>query len=563
MATTRRTAKKPASEMVPVETMQREIARVADQGDATIELLLERFAELELALEDTGWMRQSLAGSREFSRDGLTKLIRITRLSYLKNPLIHNGVEVQANYVWGQGVSISAHSGPVNDVVQAFLDDRKNAQELTGHEARLMKERQLQIESNLFFALFTNMSTGFVRVRSINVDEIVDVIKNPEDSNENWYYKRAWTIRNVDPEVGTFSTKSEQAYYPDWKYDPTPHPATFDGLPVHWEAPVYHLRSGGLADMTFGVPEIYSAIDWARAVKEDLEDYATIHRALARFAWNLKTKGGAAGVAAAKGKLATTLVQDGSQMEYNPPPVTGSTFIGSDGADIQPIKTAGSTAPPDEGRRLWLMTSAALGIPETMMSGDVSTGNLATAKSLDRPTELKMRNRQQLWADVLADILDYVIDQAAICANGPLRGRYELDTFTGDRKIVLAPDETGIPMDRGVDVDFPSVLERDTADRVKAIVMAATLGNTMGTTAGTMDDRTLSRLLLSALGEDDIDEMLDELFPDNATLAQAGPGQPAAPATPPPPVPPEMAESLRELREAMRAFVRAVPKVAA
>lgn len=142
----RRSAPVTDTRMVPVEEMSRTIQRITDQADATVELLQERFAELELALEDTGWMRQSLAGSREFSRDGLTKLIRIARLSYLKNPLIHNGVEVQANYVWGQGVSITAKAAPVNDVIQAFLDDRKNAQEMTGHAARLNKERQLQVE---------------------------------------------------------------------------------------------------------------------------------------------------------------------------------------------------------------------------------------------------------------------------------------------------------------------------------------------------------------------------------------------------------------------------------
>jgi hypothetical protein len=562
MATARRTAAKKPAQMVPVETMNREIARVADQADATIELVMERFAELELALEDTGWMRQSLAGEREFSRDGLAKMIRIARLSYLKNPLIHNGVEVQSHYVWGQGCSISAKSGPVNDVVQAFLDYRQNAVELTGHAARLMKERQLQVESNLFFVLFTNVSTGFVRIGSINVDEIIEIIKNPDNKNEAWFYKRSWTRRDVDPVIGTTTTKSQQAYYPDWRYTPTAKPKTFGGLAVNWDAPVYHLKTGGIGDMDFGVPEIYSAIDWARAVKEDLENYASIHRALARFAWNLKTKGGAAAVAAAKGKLATTLVSDGSRMEGNPPPVAGSTFIGSDGADLQPVKTAGATSGPDEGRRLWLMASAGLGLPETMMSGDVSTGNLATAKSLDRPTELKMSNRQTLWADVNNDIIAYVIDQAAISANGPLNGHYETDLYTGERKIVLAPAEGELePMDRSVDVDFPTVLERDVAERIKAIVDAATLGNTMGVKAGTMDDRTLTRLLLSALGEDDIDEMLDLLFPDNATLAQAGPGQPAAPAIPPPD--PALAEAARELREAVRRMTAAIGEMAA
>lgn len=558
MATARRTAK-PNSEMVPVEIMNREVERVRDQADASIELLQERFAELELALEDTGWMRQSLAGQREFSRDGLAKLIRIARLSYLKNPLIHNGVEVQANYVFGQGLSITAKAAPVNEVIQAFIDYRQNAEELTGHAAKLMLERQLQVESSLFFVLFTDVSTGFVRVSTINVDEISDIVKNPDNKREAWYYKRTFTTKNVDPQVGTISNTTQTEYYPDWKYDPDQKPDTFGGLPVHWDRPVYMVKTGGIGDMDFGVPEIYSAIDWARAVKEDLEDYASLRRALARFAWTLTTKGGKAGVASAKNKLATTLVSDGSRMEGNPPPVTASTFVGAEGWDMQPVKTSGATLPPDEARRFWLMTGAGMGLPETMLSGDVSTGNLATAKSLDRPTELKMRNRQTLWADVLNDILNYVIDQAAIRVNGMLNGHIDIDPFSGDRKVVLNPAQGETePMDRGIDIAFPTVLEHDPVTRVQAIVNAATLGASTGVPAGTIDTKTLSRLLLSALGVEDIDEKIDELFPDNEEITD---GTIGTPPPVPPAVPgqvPDMAEASRDLKEAIRKLTAAV-----
>jgi hypothetical protein len=542
------------SAMVPVSVLEREVAA----RDNSIELLVERFAELELALEDTGWMRQSGGGEREFSRDGLRKLIRICRLSYMKNPLINHAVNVQADYVWGQGANITAGSETVNDVVQAFLDDRRNSGELTGHAARVGKEIQLQVESNLFIVLFTNSSSGMVRVRSINVDEVADIVKNPQDSAEPWYYKRVWIERTFDPSDGTTETASKTAYYPDWKHAPIPRPESIGGMPVLWESPVYHVKTGGLGDMTFGVPEIYSAIDWARAVKEDLEDYATIRRALARFAWQVKTKGGPQAVAAAKTKLSTTLVADGYQLEHNPPPTVGSMFIGSDGADLQPVKTSGAQTGPDEGRRLWLMVAAGTGIPESILSGDATVGSYATAKSLDRPTELKMRNRQTLWADILNDLLGYVIDQAAIRPNGPLSGAYELDPYTGEQKIVLSIDPaTNEPIDRSIDIDFPALLERDVDARITAIVRAATLG-VSGTRAGTMDDRTLTRLLLSALGEDDIDQMLGTLFPDDATMLPSGPGEP-----PPPTTDPAMAEAIRDLREATRKILGAVIGAAA
>src|SRR5258706_13364213 len=89
----------------------------------TIEFLTERFAELELALEDSNWVRLSMQADKEFSRDGLRRICTLARLSFLKNPLINHAVMVQAHYVWGQGCNINAVDPQVNVIVQDFLDD--------------------------------------------------------------------------------------------------------------------------------------------------------------------------------------------------------------------------------------------------------------------------------------------------------------------------------------------------------------------------------------------------------------------------------------------------------
>jgi hypothetical protein len=58
------------------------------------------------------------------------------------------------------------------------------------------------------------------------------------------------------------------------------------------------------------------------------------------------------------------------------------------------------------------------------------------------------------------------------------------------------------------------------SEQVQAIVTSATLdGKAL---AGTMDLPTVSRMLLSALGEDDVDEILAALFPDGWEAEQAG-----------------------------------------
>lgn len=486
--------------------------REAGQYEATIDLLQERLAELELAIEDEGWQRISGEADLELSRDALRKIARLSRLAFLKNPLINRAVSLQAFYVWGQGVSIEGRHPDVDAVVQAFLDDPKNQAELTSHQARTLKEMDLQVEGNVFFAFFVEPASGRVRVRTIPPDQVAEVVTNPEDAKDVWYYKRVWTPRGLD---GTATTQ-RIVYYPDWRHTPATRADSVGGKPVEWATPVYHVKVGGLSDMRFGVPETYAALDWARAYKAFLEDWATIVRALSRFAWNLTAKGGAKGVAAARAKLGTTLSTAGTGTgESNPPPVTGSTFINADGYKLDPIRTSGATTSAEDGRRILLMVAAATGMPETFF-GDASVGTLATAKSLDRPTELKFADRRTLWADVLHDILQFAIDWAVRAPGGPLAGTVTTDA-EGAMTVTLDDDPaTGEPMDRGVEITYPPILEHDVEANVNAVVKAVTLGAQGGVLASGLPPRYVAQLLLRALGEDDVDELLEEFFPEDA-----------------------------------------------
>src|SRR5690606_26615419 len=107
-------------------------------------------------------------------------------------------------------------------------------------------------------------------------------------------------------------------------------------------------------------------------------------------------------------------------LDHNPPPLTGSTFVAGEGTSLQPVRTSGATVSAEDGRRLLLMVAASSGLPETFF-GDASIGTLATAKSLDRPTELMMEDRQKLWRDVFINILEFVRLWAVKAPRGPLR----------------------------------------------------------------------------------------------------------------------------------------------
>ena len=484
-------------------------------------VLTERMAELELALEDRNWLRLSAETSREFSRQGLRAIQMLSRLFYLKNPLINRGVEIKALYVWGQGVSIAAKDDEVNEVIQAFMDDPRNRSEMWGHQARRLKEVELEVTGNLFFLFFIDrVSTGKVTMRTIPADEIQHIHTNPDDFKEPWFYERLFTPAGIDPTSGApVVFPQKRILYPDWRYAPGKTDARikpFVGMEIHWDEPVYHVKVGSLPDMRFGTPETYCALDWARAYKEFLEDWASITRSYSRFSWKLTTKGGQGAVDAMKTKLGTTAATGSMTMiDSNPPPTVGSTFISTEGVKMDPISTRGAQVSIHDGAPLGRMVASGVGIPETMLMEDIAKGSHATAKTLDRPTELLMRDRQELWIDVITDILNFVIDWSARAPNGKLKGKIAVDTLVDSpikgNKVVVSKDV----IDRHIDVDFPPVLQQDVKERIDAIVGAVTLGGYQA--AGTIPDmRYVCGMLLRALGENEIDELLDTFFPAGA-----------------------------------------------
>ncbi len=519
-------------------------------------LVSERLAELELAIEDRNWQKLTAESNREFSRQGLRIIAGMSRLFFLKNPLTKRAVSVKAMYVWGQGVNISAADDDVDGVLQAFMDDYDNRKEMFGHQAKVDKEVDLEINGNVFFVLFPNISSGEVKISTIPFDEIEDIKTDPDNRKRPRYYVRQWTSQYFDEVTGVDKPLAKKEYYPDWRYLPKKNqrPDKINGCDVHWESPIYHIKVGGLDDMRFGVPETYAGLDWVRAYKEFLEDWATLTRAHSRVAWKFATKQGQAGVAAAKAKLGTTVATGGTSFETNPAQVTGSSFI-STGDTMEPMKTAGAHVSMEDGRRLGMMAGSAHGIPETMLFGDVSKGAHATAKTLDRPTELMMKERQGMWIDVLKDIFDYVIDWSIVAPSGRLNGmstvKYVEGADTLEGADLLGPKNDQL-LDRHIDVDFPPVLQQDLKDLISAIVSATTLdGNAPN--GAFPDKRFVAGLLLKALGEDDVDEVLDQWFPEGSDTKW-----PVAPTPVPGAVPPEEAA----FKEALESFIDKLGKAA-
>lgn len=454
------------------------------------EELRESFADLQLALEDKGWLALSVNAAQQFTRDGLARAAGLCRILAVSNPLVKRGLALRHAYVWGQGVEVSAANEDVQTLIAAFNDDA--AASLTGVQAREELERALGTDGNVFLALFTNPLTGRVQPRSIPFEEIAEVVSNPDDRDEPWFYLRRWTSYEVDQQGRRQPIRSE-AFYPALGYRPRSRWKMLDDIEIMWDAPMIHVSVNRLDGWDFGVGDTYAVMPWARAYKEFLGDWARLTKSLSRYAWRV-TSGSKSKASKAANEARRAAAADS----------TGDTVV-SAGSTLEAIPKSGATIDSESGKPLAGMVAAGMGLPLTMLLADPgSTGARAVAETLDEPTRLEMQGRRDLWGYVLKRIYDYVIDQAIKAPRGLLQGSVVWDPYTDREVITLAGDDDA---DRTVTIDWPSLKKADVKTVVDAIVAAD------GTDK--VPPLTIARLLLVALGVEDIDDVLAELVDED------------------------------------------------
>lgn len=471
------------------------------QLEANGEYVAESLAELEM--DDRGWTNYSARIEAEFTASGRKRIAEACRMWAISNPLLKRGLTVRAGYIWGQGVEVTARvpgadgkadpalQDQVNQVIDAF--EKLNESSFTGMGAREELERALGTDGEVFLALFTDPASGAVRVRSVPQLQINLIVTNPEDADEPWFYVREYTVAGLPKEnqpLGSPPTTLKRVIYPALGFDPRAaglgfKPRVLNGSEVMWDAPMVHVPVNRLDGWQRGIPDVYAAIAWARLYQEFLIDWSGLTKALSKIAWKAtgETKSRAQLAAAAARAQAAGQVPAGGTLPQPTP--AGQTVVTGPGSGLEAVSKSGATIDSESGRPLAAMIAAGIGLPVTTLLADPGvTGARATAETLDTPTILEMGMRRMLWESVMKRIYQHAVAVAGMQPGSQIRA------LTGDRAPVL--EFTWPPLD-GLD---PVAL-------VTAIATADT--------TDTMPPLTTLRLLLSALGVPNVDEVLAEV----------------------------------------------------
>ena len=154
-----------------------------------------------------------------FHVGGFKQIILISRLNFLKNPLIQRGINVAAHYVFGPrrfGIRVPI---PMQnyDVLKAFFArNKKTLGQTRANGSRTKKVLRRGISS--LRSSRTKTTPGQVDVRTIDSTEIMDIVTDPEAAYTPWFYTGVCFERAFYAETATVGTSSTDtkthAWYP-------------------------------------------------------------------------------------------------------------------------------------------------------------------------------------------------------------------------------------------------------------------------------------------------------------------------------------------------------------
>ena len=487
----------------------------------------------ELELNNWEWRREINFGWLEFSRWGIQQIILLSRLYYIKNPIVRRLVNVCAIYVFGRGVEVSSPDPDANDAIKAFMERNRKT---LGQVALTDLERRKDYDGNLFFAFFTDQNSGDTDVRTIDATEMQEIVTDPDDADTELLFKRQWFEKTFVTQTGLFQTVGKVAWYPslnhwqDVKDGTATKEPDINGSEIMWDIPVYHRKCGTAGKWLFGCPRIYPLLDWAKASRKFLEHCMAVKAALAQIAMTITTKGGQQALEGIKQQLQSTVATGNSSWyEQNPTAVAGSIWASGPGTTLAAFKSQGQGGDPEEVRQYKLMCCMVKDVPETFLA-DVSTGNLATATTLDRPTELAFMSLQEEWREDLCVIVRFAIRNSLAAPNGKVREAMvkrhaDLKVIDirearrarkadGTWKYIEAPAKQDKPDALEITVTFPAIREGDLPALVNATVQALTLGQMSGTNG--IDKKTGVIHLMTLLGIGKAEEIGEEMFPEDS-----------------------------------------------
>jgi hypothetical protein len=513
----------------------RAVQRRADIAFARVQETIASQLAQELTEEDNGWRKLTEgAGTYDLTPGELADIRAKCIKAWQIDPSLGQAASLLVSGAFGKGLDTPrAADSRVQEVVDRLWDDEDNRLALFSRDAMARTSNALMLEGERFLAVHTSVTESRVKLSELPCAEVVEVVTAPENALKPVLYRREFRERAYNVAAGRYETGAKRVvHYADWRCWRYVLDPTFDADSPDWEEGVgellgaagileasgslpfcYHVKGNTLG--LRGIPEAYRAYDWIRSHARTLSDLVTLSKALAMFAWRKKLN-----------TKSATAIENAAKMFRTPPSGPAGVQVENQNVSLDAINvpTGGVGNLEVASRQTHLQSIRAFGFGEHWFS-DASTGNLATASAMDMPAIWKIEERQQAIGEVCEDLTKLAIELCVIAGDFPSR---RLPTR----------------VDRAFDLDFPAPQPRN--ENVLGIFLNAL---TTAADKGLIDKREAAYQAYTALGSNDVTELLERQFPTEDKLdGQAPTVEPGAEPEPPTPDEPTNEEQIAEAR---------------
>jgi hypothetical protein len=316
-----------------------------------------------------GWT--ALSG-RPHERDAaeIEALYNDALTAWRKNPLAKRAVDIIADYVVGDGISLTSSFPPLQAFIDAFWHHPRNQ---LPHRLETMCH-ELTLAGDLFPLLFRNPHDGMSYLRFVTKDRIARV----ETAADDWETETAYV--ELPRVAGGQETRWAGAA------------AARDGD----GAVMLHYAVNRPLGALLGEGDLATMIPWLLRYSRLLEDRVRFHWAARAFLWFVT--------------VPTHLV-GAKQEQYRQPPEPGSIVVADDAErwEVKAPQLNGADASHDlEAVRRMVFTGS--GIPPHWFGEKGS--NRAEASAMQGPAERHLRRRQQYFVWLLEDLVFHAYQRA-------------------------------------------------------------------------------------------------------------------------------------------------------
>lgn len=418
--------------------------------------------EKELALEDEGWIKLGAATNEVISDNDRRVTVAKARLYAMRDPMARQAVRLWTDYTFGPGMTWRTEDKKAKQTLNNFWKAQANSPVLSSRGQRKSSDKLL-IDGEVFLALFLG-TNGKATIRRIDPLEITELISDPDDLEDVRFYKREWTDTNNQPHKSYYRSVVNQDNQPCKDH-------AGEEVKADEEAIVYHLAINNLGQR--GNSLLLPAVDWIKLHRQYAAARAAIMLAAARWLWKSKVQGGQTAVEAVKSKMEEEL------------PAAASVLIENAAVDTNPLNVnTNARNAYDDDRMLKLQICSAVGIPEQYF-GDISIGNLATAKTVELPMVKMFQSYQKIWEDTYDEIDTIILKKAKV---------WKEDTY--------------------IDRDFPPIAPKD------AIAISQAITQFVNAFPQFADSRDVMQAALLSLGIQNTAEVLDDMLGKNGEERQ-------------------------------------------